>query len=609
MRGMPATRRWKNGVKNTASDRYMGHSDTLIRKMFNSLLITNTISLALSVACVLIDSVITGNFLGDEALVASGLVQPVVLLINTVGMMIGPGLSIMVTRYMGKAEPRRIDQIFSIVMYANIAVFMVLGAVLYAAAPSIASLLGSKAGDSAAAMTADYLRGYSFGLIPMRISMILSGVLTIDNDRKRAVRGMALILAGDVVLDLVNVLAVRGGMYGMALASAGSCLLAMLYLLTHFAKKDRILHFTFSGLRADDLKDVLLCGLPNLINVGGQALRGFAFNTVLLIISGGSAVAAMSVCNSAFSLVISLLAAVLVSTAVLSSMLYGEEDRSGLTRTLVISVKTACASMMIIMAGAIVFAKPVAAMFLKTDSPEILVQAVRFMRVYALQLFLVSGTYSLSGVWQGTNKLGLNYLVSLLRDCIFPVTASCLPGLTYGIRGFEAGFIAAGALTLAACFAVHLLINRKISVKAEDLLLLDDDFGTAPGESFETSLNTKEAALEASEQVGEFCLSRGADLKTAERYALFIEEIACNTIEHGFTDAKRGSLDIRVIYSDDREIIRFRDNGRPFDPVKWLKLNHPNDPLKGAGIRIVVGMAKEVRYMPAMGLNNLLIIL
>ena len=39
------------------------------------------------------------------------------------------------------------------------------------------------------------------------------------------------------------------------------------------------------------------------------------------------------------------------------------------------------------------------------------------------------------------------------------------------------------------------------------------------------------------------------------------------------------------------------------------ELNHPDDPLKGAGIRIVVGMAKEVRYMPAMGLNNLLIIL
>ena len=587
----------------------MGSGDTLIRKMFNSLLITNTISLALNVACVLIDSIITGNFLGDDALVAAGLVQPVVLLINAVGMMIGPGLSIMVTRYMGKAEPRRIDQIFSIVIYVNIAVFLILGAVLYAAAPSVAAALGSKAGDGVAAMTADYLRGFSFGLIPMRISMILSGVMMIDNDRKRAVTGMALTLAGDAALDLVNVLVFRGGMFGMALASSGSSLLAMLYLLTHFARKDRILHFTFSGLRAGDLRDVLLCGIPNLINVGGQALRGLAFNAVLLVISGGSAVAAMSVCNSAFSLVISLLAAILVSTAVLSSMLYGEEDRNGLRRTLVISVKTAYASMTVITAAAIVLAKPVAAAFLKTDSPEILMQAAGFIRVYALQLFLVSGTYSLSGVWQGTNRLGLNYLVSLLRDCIIPVLASCLPGLVFGIRGFEAGFIAAGVLTLSACYAVHLLVNRKLSVKAEDLLLLEEDFGTAPGECYEVSLNTTEAALEASEQVEKFCIERGADLKTAEKYALFVEEIACNTIEHGFTDAKRGSLDIRVVYSDELEIIRFRDNGRPFDPVKWLELNQPDDPLKGAGIRIVVGMAKEVRYMPAMGLNNLLIIL
>lgn len=55
--------------------------------------------------------------------------------------------------------------------------------------------------------------------------------------------------------------------------------------------------------------------------------------------------------------------------------------------------------------------------------------------------------------------------------------------------------------------------------------------------------------------------------------------------------------------------MRIRDNGKPFDPVEWQKTNHPDDPTSGLGIRMVIGLAKEVRYVPAMDMNNLMLIL
>ncbi len=54
-------------------------------------------------------------------------------------------------------------------------------------------------------------------------------------------------------------------------------------------------------------------------------------------------------------------------------------------------------------------------------------------------------------------------------------------------------------------------------------------------------------------------------------------------------------------------MIRIRDNGRPFDPVEWYEKNHPEDPASGLGIRIIMKLAKDVKYIPAMGLNNLMI--
>ena len=107
--------------------------------------------------------------------------------------------------------------------------------------------------------------------------------------------------------------------------------------------------------------------------------------------------------------------------------------------------------------------------------------------------------------------------------------------------------------------------------------------------------------MSASKQVMQFCKDKGMEGRKPMLTSLFIEERVGNTVKHGFTGKHPGSIDLRVVYSPDSLVIRLRDNGTPFDPVEWLKCNRPEDPASGAGIRIIVGLAKEVTYIPAMG--------
>ncbi len=88
----------------------------------------------------------------------------------------------------------------------------------------------------------------------------------------------------------------------------------------------------------------------------------------------------------------------------------------------------------------------------------------------------------------------------------------------------------------------------------------------------------------------------------ASRIALCIEEMAGNTIQHGFArDDRRHHLNVRVICREGYWILRFRDDCRAFDPVDYLP-GHERDAL---GIRLVLAMAEDASYTYTLNLNNL----
>ena len=87
--------------------------------------------------------------------------------------------------------------------------------------------------------------------------------------------------------------------------------------------------------------------------------------------------------------------------------------------------------------------------------------------------------------------------------------------------------------------------------------------------------------------------------------ALCVEELCNNIITYGFADKKNHSIDVRVIKLDDGWTLRIRDNCTKFDPLEWAKANETDDRTKNIGINMVSGMAKDIKYISTMDLNNL----
>jgi anti-sigma regulatory factor (Ser/Thr protein kinase) len=106
-----------------------------------------------------------------------------------------------------------------------------------------------------------------------------------------------------------------------------------------------------------------------------------------------------------------------------------------------------------------------------------------------------------------------------------------------------------------------------------------------------------------------FALEKGFEKHKAEIVSLAVEEMAGNIVQHGFTDDKPRHVHIRMLAKGDELILRFRDDGIPFDPVeKYRKeLQYESDPEKGLAIKMMMKLAKDVKYTGPYGMNNLII--
>ena len=586
----------------------MKSDDILINKAFRSMLLVSVLATVAALLTVTVDSVITGQFLGADAVAATGLLSPVTMLFGMFGTVLGAGLGLTCVQYMGMADLKKVNGTFSAAVLLAVSASAVLALAMFFLAPVLGRLAGAS-GENAALLPliTDYLRGYAPCLPGLYLTMVLSSVMAADSDQMRALAGMCVTFLADLVLDLLNVLVFHGGMFGMAVASTLSQYAAVAVLLLHFRKPGRLLRFTPRALLPGELKNVILSGLSMVISQTAVSLRRLGLNRYFLSLGGRAAVASLTISQSVFVLMAAVGMGIMTAASSAAALFYGERDRNGLTVLTRLAAKTSV-KMLLITAVAAIAAAPVLARLFLSDPSLDLTEATRLIRVQAIQILLVALPYAVIGIYQGMKRLSLSYPLTVLQDGLLPLAAVVGLGSLFGLRGAELGFPAAGALSLLAVVLVARVLGGRFPRSLSDLAPLSPDFGARPEDLCEVTIHSMDEVLAASEAARQMCLRCGADRRTTLLLALFVEEMAGNVILHGFSkDDKSHTIAMRLIREDEGWTIRLRDDCRPFDPVRWLEENHPEDPLRNVGIRLVVGMAKEVQYLSVLNMNNLII--
>ena len=83
--------------------------------------------------------------------------------------------------------------------------------------------------------------------------------------------------------------------------------------------------------------------------------------------------------------------------------------------------------------------------------------------------------------------------------------------------------------------------------------------------------------------------------------------MAGNIVEHGFTDNKNHSIDVRVVYTGEELILRIKDDCKSFNPKERVDMLNPDDPAHNIGLRLISRLANDMMYQNTFGLNVLTI--
>lgn len=551
----------------------------------------------------IISSVAISRCLGTEAMSAFQLTLPLFFLIMMFSQIISMGVQNNCAKSIGAGRGEEASSCYSVALLCFLPLALLLALAVYGCAAPLALFL--TAGDPVlAALAADYLRGEAPGLaillfLPMQIS-----ILFLDGRAKVAMRSVYVQTAVNIAGVAINLCFAQGGLLGMGLVLTACNGAALLFMLEDFWRKPGCVRFSCRELKLRHLLGVLRVGLPSAVDRFYKCVQLFVVNRVLLAVAPGTAIAAFADINALNNVFNPIVMGISATTLTMAGVFSGERDAESLRKLLGVSVKNALLVLTATAALACLFAPQLVSLFVAEDG-EAAAVAIHALRIFVWYLPLYAVNNALQKYYLGINAMQMTYLTSLLDNLVFICLLSMGLGCLLGAEGVWLAFIAAEALTALTLLLLLAAKQRKLPRGVQDLLCLPQDFTVAP--AFSRSASDMQGIVEISEAARSFMLRAGATRREAYLSALAIEEMGGNIIRWGFIDGKPHSIDILIIKGEKEWRMRLRDDCRPFDPNEWLKLHRDADKAKNIGIRLICGMAREVRYTRTLGLNYLLV--
>lgn len=361
---------------------YQLYTGTPPWKLYAMVAIPGAISMVASSLWGLFDGIFVGQMVGETAFAALNLAFPFVMINFSLSDMIGVGSSVPISIALGRKEEKEAGNIFTCACILIVLTGAAMGALIYAIAPWLMSLLGAE--GELKHLAVRYIRVYALW------SPLTTFVFAADNYLRICgqIRGsMLLNIAMSVVILALEYLCL--GVLDMDIGGSPFAVSLGMFLiglgaLYPFLRGKLTLRFCRPRFSFAMLRQFVASGGPVFLNNISAHITGILFNIVLLQMGGAAAVSVYGV--------------LLYAGDILRQTLYGACDslqpalgyNFGAGQPKRVKKIAGCclivAAVISIGGSALLLAFParISALFLKSPDPELLELTVHALRLYSL---------------------------------------------------------------------------------------------------------------------------------------------------------------------------------------------------------------------------------
>ncbi len=393
-----------------------------------------------------VDGIFVSNRVGSDAFASVNLIMPVIMILGTVGFMMGTGGSALVSKTIGEGDKEKANRYFSMLIYLLIIIGIVLTIIGIILIEPMAKLLG--ADKKLLNDCVVYGRTLLIFLVPFCLQNSFQSFLIVAE--KPTLGLVVSIISGvcNVTLDFLLIYVFEMGVFGAALATGISQVIGVIIPLLYFiTKKSSILRFTKTRFELKPIVKTFTNGSSEMLTNLSTSLVSMLFNAQLMKYAGSDGVVAYGIIMYAGFIFSGIYMGYALGSAPIVGFHYGAKNTDELKNLLKKSIILIAVTALVITGLAEISSRMMASIFVGYDM-NLMNITTKAIRLFSIS-YLISGfNIFASSFFTALNNGLVSAIISFLRTLVFQVVMIYLLPAIWGINGIWLAVVFAEILSL-----------------------------------------------------------------------------------------------------------------------------------------------------------------
>lgn len=380
-----------------------------------------------------VDGVFVSNVVGSNAFASINLIMPAIMIIGTIGFMIGTGGSAIISKTLGESDNKKANRQFSMLIYLEIILGIIFTVISLIVLEPVAKLLGATQD-----MMNDCLIYGRILLIGMTAYMLQNSFQSFMVVAEKPTLGLVIsIISGitNMVLDFLFMCVFKWGIAGAGFATIISQFVGAIIPMIYFARKNStMLKLGKTKFELSTIIKTCTNGSSEMVTNLSMSVVNILFNMQLMKFAGANGVSAYGIIMYVGFIFTGTYMGYSIGTAPIVGYHYGSNNTDELKSLLSKSIKLLGIIAIIMTALAEILAKPLASIFVSYDK-ELLEMTINAIRLYSLSYIISWFNIYASSFFTALNNGFISALISFLRTLVFQIICILILPAIWEING------------------------------------------------------------------------------------------------------------------------------------------------------------------------------